>query len=120
MMDNQLNPDKMLIAYVYNDDGVKEYFFERTPENIANFIGRKEHMTCNKIILTDMNDGFILSTIGWFVDRSPDQELNRQIVKVLIPIQMGNTESQEIQAYTREELERDPSLYGGEVDGTGL
>ena len=108
-----MNPDNLLIAYVYDDGGVKEYYFEYSAENIANFIGRIEHMLCEKIILTNMYDEFILSTRGWFIDDSPDQELNRQIVSFLAPIQMGEAELKDILVYTREEMEQNPELYGG-------
>lgn len=59
-----------------------------TPEHIANFLGAHQ-FDAEKIILTDMPDRLILNTIGGFIDQCPDQDLCRQIISLLAPIQMA-------------------------------
>lgn len=89
-------------AYIYPFDGSRqEYVFDMTPEHIANFLGAHQ-FDAEKIILTDMMDRLILNTIGGFIDQCPDQELCRQIIPLLAPIQMGETEAKEIPMVTME------------------
>lgn len=58
-----------------------------------------------EIIVTDTVDRKILNTIGEFIDRCPNQELLQQILPHLVPIQMGETEPQEIPVATDAEVE---------------
>lgn len=90
-------------AYLYPCDGSarQEFVFEMTPENIANFIGSHPYDT-EKIILTDMMDRLILETAGGFIDRCPDQNLCRQIIPILAPIQMGEKDAQEVPIISRD------------------
>ena len=83
-------------AYLYlNNNGERqEYVFNMTSENIANFIGSHQ-FDVSKIILTDMLDRLILDTVGGFIDNCPNQELCRQIIPKLAPIQMGQAEAEE-------------------------
>lgn len=67
----------------------------------ANFLGAHTYDAA-KIILTDMLDKLILNTMGGFIDQCPDQDLCRRIVPLLAPIQMGETEAQEIPMVTME------------------
>ena len=93
-------------AYLYPNDGSerKEFFFDMTPENIANFIGAHQY-DAEKIILTDVCDRLVLETAGGFLDRCPNQELCRKIIPILAPIQMGEAEAKEISIVTREDYE---------------
>lgn len=90
-------------AYLYPCGGVekKEYVFEMTPGNIAAFIGAHQ-LDAQKIILTDQLDRLILDTAGGFIDRCPNQELCRQILPILAPIQMGEAEAPDIPIVSRE------------------
>lgn len=90
-------------AYLYpNNDGERqEYVFNMTPENIANFIGYHQ-LDSSKIILTDMLDRLILDTAGGFINNCPNQELCKQIIPKLAPIQMGQAEAEEFPIVTRE------------------
>lgn len=81
--------------------GRQEYVFDMTPEHIANFLGAHQ-FDAEKIVLTDMMDRLILNTIGGFIDQCPDQDLCRQIIPLLAPIQMGETEAKEIPMVTME------------------
>ncbi|MEY8331223.1 hypothetical protein AALB81_18195 [Lachnospiraceae bacterium 48-33] len=101
-------------AYLYPIDGGerKEFVFEMTPDNIANFLGAHQE-DVEKIILTDLADRLILDTIGGFIDRCPNQELCRQIIHVLAPIQMGEEEAKEIPIVNRETYD----AYGRWEDG---
>ncbi len=91
-------------AYLYpNDESQrKEFLFEMTPENLANFIGAHQ-FDAEKMIFTDMLDRLILNTSGGFIMDCPNQELCRKIIPILAPIQMGEAEAQEIQMITREQ-----------------
>lgn len=91
-----------LLGYAYLDpsDGGerKEFVFEMTPGNIAAFIGAHQ-LDAQKIILTDQ---LILNTIGGYIDRCPNQELCRQILSILVPIQMGEAGIPDIPIASRE------------------
>lgn len=90
-------------AYLYPIEGIdrQEYVFDMTPENIASFIGSHPH-DAQKMVLTDMVDRLILDTAGGFINNCPNQELCRQILPILAPIQMGETEPKEFPIVTRE------------------
>lgn len=94
-------------AYLYPMEGIErqEYVFDMTPENIANFIGSHLYDT-QKIILTNMLDRLILNTAGGFIDSCPNQELCKQVVAALTPIQMGDSEAEEFPIVTREQYDR--------------
>lgn len=93
-------------AYLYPNDGGnrQEYVFEMTPEHLANFIGAHPFDT-EKMVFTDMFDRLILDTSGGFIMNCPNQELCRQLIPMLAPIQMGETEAKEIPMVTREQFE---------------
>lgn len=90
-------------AYLYLADGGnrQEYVFDMTPKNIANFLGSHQ-FDAKKIILTDMLDRLVLDTAGGFIDNCPNQELCKQIIPVLAPIQMGEKEAEEFPIVTRQ------------------
>ncbi|NNJ28577.1 resolvase [Lacrimispora defluvii] len=91
-------------GYVYPYEGYRsEYWFERAPSNIANFIMR--HSDAREIILTDTMDNLILNTMGEFIDRCPDQALLQQILPHLIPMQLGEAEPQDFPSATDAEVE---------------
>lgn len=90
-------------AYLYPSGGGnrKEFVFDMTADNIANFLGAHQ-FDAEKMILTDMADRMILDTIGGFIDHCPDQEKCEEIKKTLIPIQMGEEEAKDIVAVSRD------------------
>lgn len=94
-LDELLSKD-VATGYVHGYDGSrKEYYFENSPPNIASFIMlHKEHT--DKMILTDMADRLILNTFGEFINQCPDQKLLQEILKDLIPMQMGEKEPDSI------------------------
>lgn len=110
-MDNELrNKIKALFdtgntvnAYVYKHDGFEEYWFENTPENIASFLAR--HPDAKEIVLTDQMDQPILNTIGFFINRCPDQTLLEKIKVHLIPMQLQEREPYDFFCPTDEEVE---------------
>lgn len=82
-----------------------DYMFKMTAENIANFIGQNAY-TADKIIMTDLCDRLICESIyGGFIMNCPDQNLCREIIPHLAPIQQGDTEPKEFPVATREEME---------------
>lgn len=95
----------LVVGYVYGLDGVRqEYYFEKSPSNIASFIMlKKEHV--DKIVLTDTLDRLILNTFGEFINRCPDQELLREITKELVPMQMGDKKPDDITIVSMEEAQ---------------
>lgn len=79
--------------------------FQMTAENIANFIGKHE-FDGDKIIMTDMCDCFICESVfGRFLMNCPNQDLCREIIPHLAPIQMGEAEAKDFPVATREEME---------------
>ena len=94
-------------AYLYPVEGIErqEYVFDMTPGNIANFIGNHLY-DVQKIVLTDMMDRLILDTAGGFIENCPNQELCRQVVASLAPLQMGDSEPEEFPIVTREQYDR--------------
>ena len=79
----------------------KEYLISTTPENLANFVGG-HFMDARQMIVTDMLDRLILDTAGGFLNRCPNQNLCREILKSLAPIQMGEAEQGEILVVDRD------------------
>ncbi|WP_159633302.1 hypothetical protein [Erysipelothrix anatis] len=91
------NIKNKVIGYIFNSDGMydKKHYFEDTPKNIANFITLNSFHNCT---ITDTADTLILtSVVGGFVDQCPNQEyLKNELLPVLIPLQLGDVEPQEI------------------------
>lgn len=96
--------EKDLIAgYVYSYNGDREtFYFEKSPENIANFIMLHQENT-DHIVLTDIMDRLILNTFGEFINRCPDQAYLQEVLKELVPLQMGEKEPIEILAASEDE-----------------
>lgn len=93
---NELLSKDLVTGYVYGYDGSrKEYYFENSPSNIASFIMLHMENT-DKMILTDLADRLILNTFGEFINQCPDKKLLQEILKDLIPMQMGEREPNEI------------------------
>jgi len=106
MMEKIQDGGRVGYAYYYpcNNGERQEFYISTIPENIANFIG-SHYEDAEKMIITDILDRFILDTAGGFIDRCPDQELCREILSFLIPIQMGEKDAGEILAVTRDVAE---------------
>lgn len=82
-----------------------DYMFNITSENIANLI-EKYANEAEKIIITDICDQFICESIyGGILSNCPDQELCRDIVKHLLPYQMGEKDPCDLLIATKEEME---------------
>lgn len=107
-LNEMMGEDNLGYACVFkkDDNGMHtDFLFPMTPENIANFIGQNA-FTADKIIMTDFCDRLICESIyGGFLMNCPDQNLCRQIIPHLAPIQMGETEPKEFPVATREEME---------------
>lgn len=101
--------DGFYVGYAYfypNDGGARqEYVFDMTPENIANFLGSHQ-FDAEKIVLTDMLDRRILDTTGGFINNCLNQELCKNIISLLAPIQIGEKETTEFPMVTRELYEQ--------------
>ncbi|MBS5388848.1 MAG: hypothetical protein KHY31_15920 [Clostridiales bacterium] len=103
MVEQIMDTEAIGYAYLYPTGGGqrKEYLISTTPENLANFVG-SHFMDAQQMIVTDMLDRLILDTTGGFLNRCPDQNLCREILKTLAPIQMGEAEPGEILAVGRD------------------
>lgn len=90
-------------AYLYphGEKIPKVYVFSMTPENIANFIGR-HRADCPEMTLTDRLDMMVLTTYGEFIDMCPNQELLREVLQHLMPIQMGEAVPKDVISVTRD------------------
>lgn len=95
----------LIIGYVYGLDGKRqEYYFEKSPSNIASFVMlKKEH--ADKMLLTDTLDRLVLDTFGEFINRCPDQKLLQEITKELVPMQLGEKEPVSIPIASVEEAQ---------------
>ena len=93
-------------VYKQRDQGMHtDYMFKMTAENIANFIAKNAY-SADKIIITDMCDSLICESIyGGFIMNCPDQNLCREIILHLAPIQIGEVEPKEFPVAIREEME---------------
>jgi hypothetical protein len=116
---SELLKKDLIIGYVYGLDGDRqEYYFEKSPSNIASFIMlKKEH--ADKMILTDKLDRLVIDTYGEFINRCPDQKLLEEITKVLVPMQLGEKEpvsipiasADEAQAFWCQESQKRAWIY---------
>ncbi|MBS3974124.1 MAG: recombinase family protein [Actinobacteria bacterium] len=94
---SQLLRKELIIGYVYGLDGeCQEYYFEKSPFNIASFIMLKKKQA-DKMLLTDTMDRLLLDTFGEFINCCPDQRLLQEIIKELVPMQLGEKEPANIQ-----------------------
>lgn len=83
---------ELIIGHVYGYDGERQcFYFEKSPSNIANFIMLHQEKA-SEMVLTDMVDRMVLNTFGEFINRCQDQELLQEILKDLIPMQLGEKE----------------------------
>lgn len=86
-----------LIGYVPAEGGLHEQFcLDPDPVNIASFIMKMGRERGDLMICTPLDTPF-LNTFGTFIDRCEDQNfLQNHLLPVLVPMQMGKTEPQEI------------------------
>lgn len=103
MVERIMDTEAIGYAYLYPADGGqrKEYLISTTPENLANFVG-SHFMDAQQMIVTDMMDRLILDTTGGFLNQCPNQNLCREILQSLAPIQMGEAEPGKILAVDRD------------------
>ena len=85
-----LSYEEKVYGYVEQDGNYEEYMFQKTPENIANFIGSRP--MAKSITLTDPLDRLILNTFGNFINQCPDKQLLEDVKQHLLPIQYGEVE----------------------------
>ena len=106
MIERILDSERVGYAYFYPSDGGKrqEFYISTTPENLANFLG-SHYLDAEKMVITDICDRLILDTIGGYMNNCPDQELCREIIPYLVPIQRGEKNSGEILMVTRDEAD---------------
>lgn len=98
---------RMGYAYLYPHGAEMHqvYVMSMTPENIAHFIGQHRGDS-SEMTLTNQLDMTILTTYGAFIDRCPDKELLRDVLRHLVPIQMGEAAPKDIPAVTMDTYER--------------
>ena len=56
--------------------------------------------------MREMRYRLILDTAGGFIENCPNQELCRQVIASLAPLQMGDSEPEEFPIVTREQYDR--------------
>ena len=100
-----------VIGYVYDKDGYHDggRYFEGTMENIASFIMENQwHDT----IITDLMDDLIAKSFtGGFLDKV-DPSIREDLLKELVPIQLGEKEPQKI-----DYLNGEPGVYSARYLG---
>ena len=106
MIERIQDSERVGYAYFYPSDGGKrqEFYISTTPENLANFLG-SHYLDAEKMVITDIVDRLILDTIGGYINNCPNQELCREIIPYLAPIQRGEKNAGEILMVTRDEAD---------------
>jgi len=118
-LNNHINKN-VYYAYVYNDQGFHngKIPIEASFENIASLF----YSTNNQVTITDVNDNFIASSLGTFLDRVADTQTREGILRYLTNYQMGDSEPNNINyiietpelnelAYELEEFVKDYDFY---------
>lgn len=83
-------PDNTVKAIICDCDGnyCESAVFEGTPKNIANFI---MYNSDNIVYIRDHSDNFVVSsTRGGFLDRVAYPALREEIIKEILPLQLGD------------------------------
>lgn len=94
-------PQNVLRGYVYGYDGsVQSLWFDNSADNIAKFV--MLNGDANKIIITDALDQFVLSTMGNFLDKCADMDTRNEVVKTLVPMQMGEMENVSLKVWNND------------------
>lgn len=92
---NSSLPSHVVRGYVYDYQGNAESFwFENSAKNMADFI--MLHPYCREVVITDAVDQFILQTRGNFLDRCADMDVRNEVVRELIPMQMGELDTESL------------------------
>ena len=106
MMERIQDSERVGYAYFYPSNGGnrQEFYISTTPENLANFLG-SHYLDAERMVVTDIVDRLILDTIGGYINNCPDQELCREIIPYLAPIQRGEKNAGEILMVTRDEAD---------------
>ena len=106
MIDRIQDSGRVGYAYFYPSDGGErqEFYLSTTPENLAKFLGI-HYLDAERMVVTDIVDRLILDTIGGYINNCPDQELCREIIPYLAPIQRGEKNAGEILMVTRQEAD---------------
>lgn len=102
MIRDIMDTESMGYAYVYPLEGGsrKEYMLSLSAGNLADFIGTYG-LEAEQIIITDVVDRLVVNTQMWFLDTCPDQQLCRELIGSLAPIQMGEREPGQLLAVSR-------------------
>lgn len=83
----------------------KDYMFNITSENIA-CLNATYANEADRIIVTDICDQFVCESVyGGILSNCQDQELCRDILKHLLPYQMGDQDPDDLMIATKEEME---------------
>ena len=80
---------EIMCGYVYDSNGYHDgkRLFEGSPENAANFIAFHDDKAT---VITDAVDQFVVSSMpGGFLDRVANPKFRDDILKHLMPLQMG-------------------------------
>lgn len=80
------------------------FVFSLTPENIANFIGQRMGQDV-EITMTDQLDLTVLTTFGGFIDKCPDRSLLQNVLRHLVPIQMGEATPKDVPTVSMDTME---------------
>lgn len=103
---NELLEKDLVIGYVYGcNGGCQVFYFEKSPANAASFIMlHREH--AGHMILTDLADRLILNTFGEFINQCSNQKFLQEVLKELVPMQMGEKEPAEIVTASEDEFQK--------------
>lgn len=86
-----------LKGYDLEEPWQEMYVISDDIENVAAFIAGNKH---DNFIITRVNDEFVMNTLTGYIDRIYDQEYLNKLLKVLIPMQIGETEIPDFKCIT--------------------
>lgn len=91
---------------VYKDDQKLGYLLDTDTDTIARFVAGIEENHCH-VMITDMFDLPVLTTMGNFLDYVPNQEwLRNELLPILIPYQNGSKSFDKVKVMSSEEYQQ--------------
>lgn len=87
--------NEIVRGYIYNKEGKYiEVKLCNTIENIANFIARCS--SSSRVVVTDAFDQFMVSSLGNFLDQVYSPEYREELLKSLLPKQLGSSDAEDV------------------------
>lgn len=109
---NSQNPVKAIVSEL--DGSYKAYILENDPEQLATFI--MNNSFCDKTEIYNSQGKFMVSTMGHFLNKCADMSIRDDLMKHLLPMQMGEIDVQPSVVRDDDMNEVTLNLFGDEQD----